>query len=295
MLSLVTTSCAGEASHQDEQDNDTNTNTPTTETVTTLNVASYNVRYDASADYKSGDGWSSRKQDVIDIIYDYDFDVVGTQEANAKQLTEMKNMLINDYLCIAHSYGGTDGKAHNCATFFKRARFTLLDKGTFWYSPTPEEESIGWDADDLRLCHWGKLRDKQTKQEFYFFNSHLYWKLEEARSKSGGVHTDMIKKIAGDEPVISVGDFNSKESTTQIKQILTLLKDARNSSKKAAQGMANTNLGGGVFQGKPVDRIDYIFVSKEIEVETFRTIENRCSNGHYPSDHLPIVSKIKIK
>lgn len=261
---------------------------------TRLTVASYNVRYDAGADAKSGDSWAERKQAVADVVLQHNFDIVGTQEANARQLPELK-ALLEGYDCITHPYGGGDGKAHNCTTFFKQDKFELLDEGTFWYSPTPEEESIGWDADDLRLCHWGKLRDKQTKQEFYFFNSHLYWKLEEARSKSGGVHTDMIKMIAGDKPVISVGDFNSKEGTTQIKHILTLLKDARTSSKKAAQGMANTNLGGGVFQGSPVDRIDYIFVSKDIEVETFRTIEDKCANGHYPSDHLPIVSKIKIK
>lgn len=261
---------------------------------TRLTVASYNVRYDAGADAKLGDSWAERKQAVADVVLQHDFDIVGTQEANARQLPELK-ALLEGYDCIAHPYGGGDGKAHNCATFFKRDKFELLDEGTFWYSPTPEVESIGWDASDLRLCHWGKLRDRKTKQEFYFFNSHLYWRLEEARSKSGGVHTSMVEKIAGDAPVISVGDFNSKEGTTQVKDILTLLKDARTCSKQAAQGCENTDLGGGNFQGEAHARIDFIFVSKDIEVETFRTIEDKRANGHYPSDHLPIVSKIKIK
>lgn len=33
--------------------------------------------------------------------------------------------------------------------------------------------------------------------------------------------------------------------------------------------MEDTNLGGGVFQGKPVNRIDYIFISKGITAEDY--------------------------
>ena len=259
-----------------------------------LTVASYNVRYDAGADATQGDSWAERKEAVAEVILSHDFDIVGTQEANARQLPELQALLA-DYDCIAHPYGGNDGTGHNCATFYKRDKFDLLDQGTFWYSPTPEVKSIGWDATDYRLCHWGKLREKQSGKEFYFFNSHLYWRLHEARSKSGGVHTQMVKQIAGEVPVISVGDFNSTENTPQVQDILTLLKDARRECGEMAEGCENTNLGGGNFQGDAYDRIDFIFVSRDVEVESFRTIEDKRENGHYPSDHLPIVSRIKLK
>ena len=188
---------------------------------TRLTVGSYNVRYDAAADATNGDSWAERKEAVAEIILQHDFDIVGTQEANARQLPELE-ALLEGYGCIYHPYGGNNGTGHNCATFYKLEKFDLLDQGTFWYSPTPEVKSIGWDATDYRLCHWGKFREKQSGKEFYFFNSHLYWRLHEAREKSGGVHISMVKKIAGDSPVVSVGDFNSTEGTPQVQEILWL-------------------------------------------------------------------------
>ncbi|MBR5282064.1 MAG: endonuclease/exonuclease/phosphatase family protein [Alistipes sp.] len=260
---------------------------------TRLTVGSYNVRYDAAADATNGDSWAERKEAVAEIILQHDFDIVGTQEANARQLPELESLL-GGYGCIYHPYGGNNGTGHNCATFYKLEKFDLLDQGTFWYSPTPEVKSIGWDATDYRLCHWGKFREKQSGKEFYFFNSHLYWRLHEAREKSGGVHISMVKKIAGDSPVISVGDFNSTEGTPQVQEILSLLKDAHRESP-VVEGCDVTDLGGGNFQGEAKARIDFIFLSKDIEVESFRTIEDKRENGHYPSDHLPIAGKIRLK
>ena len=257
-----------------------------------LTVASFNVRYDAAADATNGDSWAERKEAVADVILNHDFDIVGTQEANASQLPELE-ALLEGYGCITHPYGGNNGTGHNCATFYKHDKLELLDQGTFWYSPTPEVKSIGWDATDYRLCHWGKFREKQSGKEFFFFNSHLYWRLHEARANSGGVHTQRGSKIAGSEPVISVGDFNSKEDTPQVQEILTLLNDARTVSP-VVEGCDVTDLGGGNFQGEAKARIDFIFLSKDIEVESFRTIEDKRENGHYPSDHLPIVSKIRL-
>ena len=258
-----------------------------------LNVATYNIRYDAAADATNGDSWAERKTSVAELILTHDFDIVGTQEGNAKQIAELK-ALLEGYDCTGHPYGGATGDGHTATIFYKSAKLELMSYGTFWYSPTPEVKSIGWDATDLRLCHWGKFREKGSGKEFFFFDSHLYWRLQEARANSGKVHIDMVHKIAGDKPVISVGDFNSTEDTKQVKDILTLLEDSYRKTRSAPTGSVGTDLGGGNFVGPAKARIDFIFTSPDVEVASYAVPEDKRENGHYPSDHLPILCRVRF-
>ena len=259
-----------------------------------IRAATYNVRYDAAADATNGDSWAERKQAVVKLIRDYDFDIFGIQEANDRQMPEFASML-PEYDYIFHPYGNVERYGHNCITFFKRDKYELLDKGTFWYSPTPDVESIGWDANDHRLCNWGKFRDKATGREFFYFNSHLFWRLEVARSMSGGVLVSQVQKIAGDSPAIAVGDYNSREESKQVQDILALLNDAYRVSETAPAGPVETDLGGGNFLGPAKARIDFIFTSKDIRVKDYAVIDDKRDNGHYPSDHLPIVCTLEIE
>ena len=258
-----------------------------------LRVATYNIRYDAAADAKGGDSWAERKGAVAEMIKSHDFDIVGTQEGDARQIEEL-SALLPEYDHTGHPYGGAKGDAHTATICYKGAKMELLDEGTFWYSPTPEVESIGWDATDLRLCHWGKFRERSSGKEFYFLDSHLYWRLKEAKANSGKVHIEMIGKITEGKPVVSVGDFNSGENTPQVGDILSLLKDSRALSESAPQGCFDTNLGGGNFIGPAKGRIDYIFVSPQIRVKDYAVLEDKRENGHYPSDHLPIVCNVEF-
>lgn len=258
-----------------------------------VRVATYNIRYAASSDATTGDGWAERKGDVANVILTHDFDIVGTQEATKHQIADLQ-ALLPAYDCTGHPYSDNTGNIHNATIFYKRDKLELLSKGTFWYSPTPDVESIGWDATDLRLCHWGKFRDKASGKEFFFFNSHLYWRKHEARANSGKVHIAKVQQIAGDMPVVSVGDFNSVESEVQIQDIRSLLGDAYHLSATTPQGSTDTNLGGGNFVGPANGRIDFVFVSPSVEVKDYRVLEDKRENGHYPSDHLPIVCNIRL-
>ncbi|WP_353195659.1 endonuclease/exonuclease/phosphatase family protein [Parapedobacter defluvii] len=260
---------------------------PSTEK-TQFRAATYNIRYDADADKQSGNGWDVRKGALSGVIRNHQFDVFGTQEGHANQLADLKGMLPGfDY--VGYPYGGK-GDLHNCATFYRTALFEVLDSGVFWFSETPDEPSIGWDATDRRICNWTKFKVKETGKEFFFFNVHFYWRLEVAKRESGPVLVRKVKEIAGEAPAICVGDFNSTVETSQIKAIKTLLHDAYDRSKTPPQGVENTNLGGGIFQGEPKNRIDYIFLTPHFEVENYKVISDVYNDNHYPSDHLPVTS-----
>jgi len=254
-------------------------------------VASYNIRYAAEADEQSGNGWEVRKQPLTNLIARHRFDIVGTQEGNARQLDEL-NALLPGYRYLGHPYGGPDGQLHNCATYYKADLFEALDSGVFWLSETPDTPSIGWDASDRRICHWIRFRQKNTGREFFFFNVHFYWRKHLARKQSGPLLLSKIKEIAGGQPAICTGDFNSTPEKAQIQAVKTLLSDAYDASKTPREGVEGTGFPGGVFQGQPGGRIDYIFVSKDFQVEDYKVISDVYNGDHYPSDHLPVTSKL---
>ncbi len=256
-------------------------------------VASYNIRYAAPADENSGNGWDVRKAALAEVITRYDFDVVGTQEGNDKQLADLQQLLPG-YAYLGHSYGGRDGKLHNCATYYKTDLFEAQDSGTFWFSETPDVYSLGWDADDPRICHWVKLREKKSGAEFFLFNSHFYWRYKTAKANSGAVLVQKVKEIAGDAPVICVGDFNSDLSTPQLQEVLTVLKDARSISETPAVGPLNTAFPGGVFEGEAGTRLDYIFLSPQFHALNYTSINDTYKENRYPSDHFPVTSKVVL-
>jgi len=258
---------------------------------TAFRVASYNIRYDAPADYETGNGWDIRKEPLAALILKHQFDIFGTQEGDKNQMSQLKELLPG-YDYVAYPYAGKTSDLHTCATVYKTDLFEVLDSGVFWLSQTPDVPSIGWDATDRRICQWTKMRDKKNDRVFYFFNAHFYWRLKEAKRESGPLMVQKIKSIAGDNPVLCTGDFNSEPETPQIQHIKGLLLDAYDVSRTERQGVDETNISGGVFQGKPTNRIDHIFLSKHFIVADYQVLSDTYNGDHYPSDHLPVTSLV---
>lgn len=255
----------------------------------TMTVASYNLRYNTSNDGENA--WPNRVEMVKELIRYHEFDVFGTQEGLVGQLRDLEEM--SEYTWYGR--GRDDGKRAGefSAIFYKKDRFKLLDKGDFWLNEKPGKPRLGWDAACKRICTWVKLKDRQTKKTFYFFNVHFDQKGEVARTESGKLMVAMIKEIAHDEPVICVGDFNSLPEDTHMKELTGLLHDSYVVSETAPYGPVGT------FNGFQLDaplqnRIDYIFVSDDVMVKKYATLtDNRFQR--YPSDHLPVVVQVEIK
>ncbi len=255
-----------------------------------IKVSTFNIRYNANADVESGNGWDIRKKPVADLIKRHGFEIVGTQEGDKNQLADLQQ-LMPEFAITSYPYGGK-GDLHNCAILYKKGRFELVDQGVFWLSETPNEPSIGWDATDRRICNWAKFKEKKSGKEFYYFNVHFYWRLEIAKRESGPLMVKMMKEIAGESPVICVGDFNSEAQTPQIKAVKSYLKDAFEATEQPRKGIVNTNLGGGNFLGPATNRIDYIFISNHIKVKDYEVFSDRYNTDRYPSDHLPVAANI---
>lgn len=255
-----------------------------------LNIATYNLRMDTPRD--GNNSWSHRKDLVNALVRFHDFDVFGTQEGFIHQLKDLLETGMYAYVGVGRDDGKEQGE--HSAIFYKKDRFTVLDKGDYWLSTTPEEPSYGWDARIRRICSWAKFKDKVTGKEFYFFSVHYDHQGEEARRESSKLMISRIKQIAGNAPFFCVGDFNASPEDEPIRVIYQdgTLVDSYKVTQQPPYGTVGT------FQGFRPDaplqnRIDYIFVSKGIKVNKYGVL-NETPYGRFPSDHFPVMINAEL-
>jgi endonuclease/exonuclease/phosphatase family metal-dependent hydrolase len=255
-------------------------------------VGTYNLRYENNFD--TGNLWVDRAPVIEALIRFHDFDILGTQEGLIGMLNDLSKAL-PEYQ--RYGIGRDDGKdaGEHSAIFFKKDKFSLLKHGDFWLSQTPEKPSLGWDATCCnRICSWVYLQDKKSKKKFYVFNAHYDYQKDLARNESSKLILKEIKRIAGNAPVIFVGDLNGSNETQWCQAIANsgLLKDT---FKEAKYPYANNPS----FQdfGKEIDRtdvIDHIFVTKDFLVKRWGILSDTY-HGKYPSDHFPVLAEVVLK
>jgi endonuclease/exonuclease/phosphatase family metal-dependent hydrolase len=256
-----------------------------------IRVMTYNIRFDNPHD---GDNrWELRRERLSSLIRFHQPDLLGVQEALIDQIYFL-NAFLPEY--DWYGVGREDGsdKGEFSPVFYRKSRFTLLDKGTFWLSPFADQPSKGWDADIFRVCSWVKLQDTQTGKQFYHFNTHLDHLGKQARKESAALLQKRLVSVCCDTPAVLTGDFNDPPYSDFYKAITTdnLMLDAKISSMLPHYGPEGTWATFDVASGIG-NQIDFIFVSPQILVLRHATLTDS-QNLRYPSDHLPIIADIRI-
>ena len=279
-----------------------------------LTVGSYNIRYKNWNDSVQGNVWNKRCQVICDQLNFMAPDVFGTQEVLYGQLQDMKAALDGyDYIGIGRDDGERAGEHE--AIFYKTDKIKLLDHGDFWLSETPEKPGLGWDAVCIRICTWGKFSLDETV--FYYFNLHMDHVGVIARREAAKLVVARIREIAQGAPVVLTGDFNV-DQTNEIYAIFTesgLLKDSYDAAR--IRFAENGTFNAFKTEYYTTSRIDHVFVSPEIQVESYGVLTNsywtpdetidtlkafdapqEISFDKYirrnPSDHYPVFVKVKF-
>lgn len=255
-----------------------------------VSFMTYNIRLDVASD--GINAWPNRKDWLAAQVRFYQPAVLGIQEALPHQVSDLTERL-PDYQHIGLFRDG-NGKGEASNVFFLKARFALLDSGTFWLSATPDTVSRGWDAACNRVCTYALLRDKTTKKIFWVFNTHFDHIGETARINSVSLILEKIKTLnIKNYPVIFMGDLNSEPGSAVVTALSQHLTDTRTLVQQPFGPTGTFN----AFQfGQPVThRIDYIFVSNPAQVAVIQhaTLSD-CDQLRYPSDHLPVLTILKF-
>jgi endonuclease/exonuclease/phosphatase family metal-dependent hydrolase len=263
---------------------------PLNVTVRPLTVASYNIRCQNESDDVAGNGWKDRCPQICAIIRFQDWDILGAQEVKYDQLLDMCEQL-KDYDVV--SVGRDDGKNKGEASsiFYKRNRFTLLDKGSFWLSETPEKPSFGWGAKYIRICTWVKLTEKNGGRTLFFFNTHMDW--GKPGFEGAKLIMQKINEITKDQPVIVTGDFNCAAGgdTYNVFAKSGVFRDSREHALIRLDHPSSYN-GFNIAQ-KNAGFGDYIFISKSFNPVRYGVLTQfYCKpddpTPRFPSDHYPV-------
>lgn len=193
---------------------------------------SYNLKF-ASKTYEPS--WSVRRNWQVDLINEYQPDIIGTQEGLKEQIDFLMDEL-SEYVVIGEGRKGGDDDEH-MAIFFRRDKFRLREMGSFQLSETPEVLGSGPEKNP-RIVTWARLAfinipasDKDgpysedyrghwsNNQEFYVFNTHFFTGssgYNRAKLNSAKLIMERINALnrfgewTKDRPVFLLGDFNAR-------------------------------------------------------------------------------------
>lgn len=257
----------------------------------TLCVMTYNLRF---ASPTPPNAWPQRRPLMRELIQNISPDVFGTQEGLYEQLKNLASDLPDyEWLGLGREGGS---RSEFMAVFYRKARLEPLAFDHFWLSDTPDViGSTTWGNSNRRMVTWIKFRDRQTKQEFYFFNTHFDHQIQPAREKSAELVRKRIAELDTKLPVLLVGDFNAAAGKNKAYEILTqdgFLKDTwQTARERQGEGIGTFNSFKAIQPNGP--RIDWILsrgdvTAEKIEIVTFSR------DGQFPSDHCPVVARLRV-
>ncbi len=303
-LSLgLLSACGGKVDEPIKKENET----------TDLLVCTFNIRYPEPSD---GDYiWDNRKDAVCNFILTRKPDIIGMQEVERVQAEYILSKVKDEYgLYGIGRESGKDilqvsGDETSNTILYKKSRFDLVSKGTFWHSDTPNQVAAKNKANDYGSWHtshplctsWLKLADGDNLgRTVWLFNTH-YQNNKNMTSVAPGLrmmesnlHISMIPSITGSsfgngckDPVFLIGDFNTAFATDELQQLRNVpLGYAREDAAKSSFRTANTDNG----YGKGGALIDHMFFCGPLKSLSY-TVDRRDYGILYISDHYPVLSE----
>lgn len=254
-----------------------------------LQVGTFNARWDDPNDGEHR--WDKRRERFLEFLRGWRPDVLGLQEPRRDQLTQISQALPEYAVAAA---GREDGQQAGefCPIFYRAARFSLENSGTFWFSDTPDTPgSRSWGNWHPRICTWAFLREQDSGLAFSVYNLHWDNEMQQAREKSAALLLHQIRQRPTNDPVIVMGDFNAEADTTEIARLSAADSPVPTSALRAVQPEPTGTFHG--FTGEPSGTpIDHIFVSPEWQVVDAEIL---IGDGERPflSDHFPLAATLQ--
>ena len=262
----------------------------------TLTAVTFNIRMQTEDD--GPNEWKHRTDLVYETIREMAPDVMGVQEAYASQLSDLEAALPDFARVGVGRDDGKDGGEHT-AVFYNKNRFKKVADGTFWLSDTPHVvASNTWEAACNRTCTWITLSEIETGKTVSVYNVHYDHKSQRARNESPKVILqEMRKQEHHKHPLILMGDFNTGPHSGPMKSLfeseppLRFHNTLTLSEEEAGQSATYSGWNG---RTKGV-QIDYVLVAGDKHEVLSGKIYRKSKDGRHPSDHYPVMAKIRFK
>lgn len=265
-----------------------------------IKIMSFNMRFANTTEQNPENNWDNRKEYFISVLRKYDADIIGFQEATGRQNDFIASQAgdVYDHFEVYRTID-PDSQLYpilrlsdeSSSVFYRKDRFTPLETSCFWLSETPGVLSRGWDAAAYRICTKIVFLDNATGKKFTYYNAHFDHKGTVAREESAKLICSKV--LTKGEPAIVTGDMNIKEGSSYYDILLSgNLIDAKFVAPDSDTGRTAQEWNASVTAGLP---IDYILVTADFEVFSYKILRDVNAKGNPPSDHFPILSVIKQK
>ena len=252
-----------------------------------VNIMSYNLRCLNPMDLGKKT-WFYRADLIIKSIEKEQPGIIGFQEATKWQYSYLCDTL-SSYDSVI-TYRDDAFNSEGCPIFYRSDMYTLINKGSFWLSETPDVMSKSWGAQFNRVCSYVILKDNATETEFVVFNTHLSHVSDEARINGIQVVLDKIAEF-GSLPAVLMGDLNAEEDSETYRSATVNFLDAKYQTENTMTSCTYQDW------GKQLDRncIDYVMISKQgLKVNSYKVVNNTY-DGVYTSDHFPLLVSLSFE
>lgn len=286
--------------------------------VTPIRMMSFNVRFDEAQGYLSPkeNAWIAftgdhRRDLALQVISDYDPDLLGLQEPLHNQVEDIRASLTK------HSFYGVgrdDGQqtGEYCGIFFRKARFECVDQRTFWLNEHVDKPGSKFPKTCCaRIASWVILKDLQADdQEYLVLNTHWDHQIQEARLYSAKLIRQRLVKLANKRPMIVLGDLNvppdnpafemlvspAPENPLQLvdsfREVHPKPREPEKPSDRFQLRPEEGTFNG--FKGWPIgNRIDFILHSNHFRAVKAEIVRFN-KQGRYPSDHFPVTATLQL-
>lgn len=269
----------------------------------TYNVCAFGVNANEAEIPNSSMTIAGRAQSVLSLMYmpdGSDPDVICLQEVNNTWGQYLIDGLVTarGYTAYGYSSNGISSMIRGAGQwdlfnmiFFKTDKYKVAARGKFWCSDTPSTKSLYSGGDFERCINYLKLQSKETGRQFFVTSAHIDAKSSSVRQKSTKQIATTMNSLAEGLPVIMMGDWNSKSSSTEYKNITN---NGFNDALNIATSKSTSSTYVGWISGSS-SVIDHCFLSKNLfTVSQYKVITTKMSNGYTPSDHRPVAIEAMI-
>ena len=257
-----------------------------------VKVMSFNIRLGVAKDGQNH--WDLRKDLVVKTIREYDPDLLGLQEVFPMQEKYLRQNF-PEYTYYGRSRLEDPRDGESCSVMFRKDRFELVEKSTFWLSETQDKPgSKSWDSSLPRIANMITLTDKHAGgKRLVLMNTHFDHRGKVAREEAAKIIRDRISQFEKGARVVIAGDFNSGEGSKPYQALVMggIVDTFRSVYPKRTEEESTFTAWSGRLIG---NRIDWVLCSENFRILS-ATIDRTHDNGRYPSDHYPVTATLNYK
>ena len=282
-----------------------------------LKIGTYNVWSHSARQWQIKKGattesrnWDNSKKAVAELIVKLDCDVIGMQEVTSVCRDDLAKLVKKAggkkyKLWWENTYPEGHKSVVGNAVFYDKRKFKLSKQAIYYFSPTPEEISKGWDCKrHYRASLATVVTHKKTGKQFFLLATHGPLK-KVANANAGRLLVEFDKKYNTEGlPSIALGDMNARPGQAFHNAMCAHFEDCFLVAEEKCGTIGTFNSSKGSDRNFTVSnrRIDHIYVHStdkgKLTVKKYYVNRDKYKiDGQmlYPSDHNPVVAEITLK